>query len=120
MTFSSPHLGQSLAQASLETLVDLPFGVVGMTQDHFVSSYNRFESLLSGMSPENVVGKNFFTEVAPCTNNFLVASRFETESSLDEIIDYVFTYRMSPTKVRLRMLKDAAAGWQFLCVEKAT
>jgi len=91
-----------------------------MTQDHFVTSYNRFESALSGMPPEKVVGKNFFTEVAPCTNNFLVATRFETESSLDDIVDYVFTYRMSPTKVRLRLLKDAAAGWKFLCVEKAT
>jgi hypothetical protein len=34
----------------------------------------------------------------------MVAHRFGTEKTIDDIIDYVFTVRMQPTKVRLRLL----------------
>jgi len=118
MNFQSPDLGRLLADTPPEVLDDLPFGVVRMDIQSIVEFYNRYESELSGISTDNVLGKHFFSEVAPCTNNFLVAIRYETESLLDETLDYVFTYRMAPTKVRLRLLKDAGAGWQFLCVEK--
>ena len=47
----------------------------------------------------------------------MVAARFE-EESLDEQLDYVFTYRMKPTKVRLRLLKSPLAEHQYLLVEK--
>jgi len=59
----------------------------------------------------------FFTEVAPCTNNYLVAGRFEEESTLDETIDYTFTVKMRPTQVKLRLLKDDRAERQYLAVK---
>jgi len=43
-------------------------------------------------------------DVGPCTNNYLVAQRFLDCDELDEQLDYVFTFRMAPTPVRLRML----------------
>ncbi len=98
-------------------LQDTPFGVVAMDADHRVVIYNRAESTLSGLSPDRVVGRHFFSEVAPCTNNFLVAHRFETESDLDATIDYVFTLRMKPTPVRLRLLTRPEAARRFLLVQ---
>ena len=82
-----------------------------------MANYNRFESNLSGLPVDRVVGKHFFEQVAPCTNNYLVAERF-LEEPLDEQLDYVFTYRMKPTKVRLRLLKSPSAEHQYLLVEK--
>jgi hypothetical protein len=38
------------------------------------------------------------------------------EPDLDDTIDYVFTFRMAPTPVRLRMLARAGAGHQYLVV----
>ena len=35
----------------------------------------------------------------------MVAHRFETEPEVDSTIDYVFTFRLAPTKVRLRLMK---------------
>lgn len=117
MEFSSPDLAAQLLKSTPAELDALSFGVVRMDTEGVVQFYNSFESKLSGMSPETVRGKHFFTEIAPCTNNFMVAERFASEPALDATIDYVFTYRMAPTKVRLRLLRDEAAGWQFLCVE---
>ncbi len=104
----------SLPDAQLE---DTTFGVVAMDADHRVVMYNRTESTLSGLSPERVIGRHFFSEVAPCTNNFMVAQRFETESELDATIDYVFTLRMKPTPVRLRLLARPDAPRRFLIVQ---
>jgi photoactive yellow protein len=59
---------------------------------------------------------NFFTDVAPCTNNYLVAGRFDEPGALDERLDYVFTFRMKPTPVRLRLMRDEGADRQFLAV----
>jgi photoactive yellow protein len=72
------------------------------------------------MDPTNVVGKNFFVQVAPCTNNAMVAERYRTDDALDETINYVFTYRMVPTPVTLRLAKRAGADTQYLLVKPAT
>jgi photoactive yellow protein len=118
LTFTLPGLLSSLEAANAVTLDGLSFGVIGMTPDGTVTSYNSAESQLSGLSPANVIGRHFFSAVAPCTNNFMVAHRFEEEATMDHIIDYVFTLRMQPTKVRLRLLKEAGHSHMFLAVER--
>lgn len=110
-------LDQLLA-ADDDVLDALPFGVIGMDDDHQVVLYNRAESALSGLSPERVLGRHFFSEVAPCTNNFMVAQRFEEEETLDAFVDYVFTLRMKPTPVRLRLLRRTGAARQYLLVQQ--
>jgi photoactive yellow protein len=118
LTFAQPGLFESLSEANSAVLDAVPFGVVGMNPDGTVSSYNLFESELAGLEPTTVIGRHFFSQVAPCTNNFMVAGRFETEAAVDDIIDYVFTLRMQPTKVRLRLLKKADQSRMFLAVER--
>ena len=98
-------------------LQDTAFGVVAMDADHRVVMYNRTEASHAGLSPERVVGRHFFSEVAPCTNNYMVAQRFENEDELDATIDYVFTLKMKPTPVRLRMLTRPGAPRRFLLVQ---
>jgi photoactive yellow protein len=115
--FTDTDLLDRLELADDTELDDLPFGVVAMSKDGTVTSYNAAESRLSGLTSANVIGRNFFSAVAPCTNNFLVAYRFETESVLDAMIDYVFTLRIRPTPVRLRLLKQPARRRMYLAVE---
>lgn len=118
LTFSQPGLFASLDAAGLAELDALAFGVIGMAPDGTVISYNTAESQVSGLTPANVIGRHFFSAVAPCANNFMVAHRFETEATLDDVIDYVFTLRMQPTKVRLRLLKQPGHSRMFLAVER--
>jgi photoactive yellow protein len=110
-SFDEPGLLDRLELADEATLDQLPFGVVAMTDNGVVEVYNATESRLSGLSPNKVAGRHFFSAVAPCTNNFMVAQRFETETELDAVINYVFTLRMQPTKVRLRLLKQPLRRW---------
>jgi hypothetical protein len=51
-------------------------------------------------------------------NNFLVAQRFEDEAELDEIVPYVLTLRMRPTKVRLRLLKTPETALSYILIER--
>jgi len=114
--FTAPDLFGLLDAATSETLDDLPFGVVALAPDFTVEQYNRAESKLSGLTPRRVIGRNFFTSVAPCTNNFMVAHRFTAEPELDAVIDYVFTFRLAPLKVRLRLLKRPGVPRMYLAV----
>jgi photoactive yellow protein len=116
-SFTDTSLLDKLEAADDAALDSLPFGVVAMSKDGIVTSYNIAESRLSGLTKANVAGRNFFTSVAPCTNNFLVAHRFQSEPILDAVIDYVFTAYIKPTAVRLRLLKQPARRRMYLAVE---
>ncbi|WP_374444016.1 PAS domain-containing protein [Stella sp.] len=118
IAFADPAAARWLDDATPEACDQLSFGLIAMDRTGVVTSYNAAESRLSGLSPGRVVGRHFFSAVAPCTNNFMVAGRFETEAALDETIDYVFTLRMAPTAVRLRMLKPPGGDRMYLLVER--
>jgi len=96
----------------------LPFGVVGIGADTIVRVYNATEARMSGLDPSTVIGVPFFDAVAQCMNNFLVAQRFEDEPSIDDIIPYVLTLRMRPTKVRLRLLADPEVPCRYVLIER--
>jgi photoactive yellow protein len=96
----------------------LPFGVVGFRGDTIVRVYNATEARMSGLDPSTVVGVPFFDAVGQCMNNFLVAQRFEDEPSIDDIVPYVLTLRMRPTKVRLRLLADPKTPCRYILIER--
>ena len=113
-------------EITLATLTDmqpgmrdaLPFGVVGLQRDGLVGVYNATEARLAGLDAEAVIGSPFFEAVAQCMNNFMVAQRFEDEPELDEIIPYVLTLRMRPTRVRLRLLASPEAALNYILIER--
>lgn len=117
MTFDDPTPLASLEALSDAALDALELGVVRMTTDGKVVGYNRWESERAGLAAPNVIGRHFFESVAPCTNNFMVAERFASEPELDAIIDYTFTFRLRPTKVKLRLLRSSAAAHMYLLVD---
>ncbi len=96
----------------------LPYGVVGFVADTIVQTYNATEARLSGLDPATVIGVPFFEAVAQCMNNFMVAQRFEDEPELDDIVPYVLTLRMRPTKVRLRLLATAGILRRYVLIER--
>lgn len=118
VAFTDPNLFDWLNAATAAEIDTLPFGVVGMTLDGTVDVYNVEEGKLAGLTPSRVIGRNFFTSVAPCTNNFMVAERYRSESDMDVVIDYVFTLRMAPKKVHLRLIRRSDAQQMYLVVEK--
>lgn len=118
----APALGDlALADLDAMSVADLdalPFGVIALDAAGRVESYNVTEGRYAGMSAEAVVGRHFFTAVAPCMNNALVAGRLESEAALDETIDYVLTFRMRPTRVRVRLVKSPASDHRYILIER--
>jgi photoactive yellow protein len=112
-----PALLDGLESVALAEIDDVAFGLVVMDRDGVVRGYNQRESRLSGLAPADVTGRNFFTDVGPCTNNYLVAQRYADSDELDEQLDYVFTFRMAPTPVRLRLLARKGSDRQYLAVQ---
>ncbi len=57
-----------LALLTPDDLDRLPFGLIRLSGDGTILSYNRTESGHSRRTAASVVGRNFFTQVAPCTD----------------------------------------------------
>ena len=117
ITFNDPSIAEWLDASSVENFDSLPFGVVKMNYSGTILSYNQTQSNLSGVSKDNAVGKHFFTQVAPCTNNFMVSEKYNAQQ-LDETLPYMFTYITKPTLVELRLIKGIN-GNQYLLAKKA-
>lgn len=118
--FGDGDLLAVLESSAVESFDDLDFGVVTMDRAGVVIGYNADEGRRAGLSRERVLGRDFFVDVGPCTNNYLVADRYretaELDGALDEELDYEFTFRMRPTPVRLRLLAAQGSPRQYLLV----
>lgn len=118
MIFNEKELIKKLAEADPKLLDELEFGVIGIDREMNTTVYNRTESEFSGLSREFVLGKHLFQQVAPCMNNYLVALRFEREESIDEIIPYVLSFKVTPTPVDLRLMKSPEISVMFLAINR--
>jgi len=121
IAFDETSLHSRLEALTEQELDALEFGVIGFDDKENVSRYNTTESRLAGLSPERVLGHGLFTVVAPCMNNYLVAQRFQDAivagQALDVSIDYVFTLRMRPRKVKLRLLAASGPANRYVVVQ---
>jgi photoactive yellow protein len=115
LNFDAPDLAAGLQALSDVELDALPYGVVEMDTDTRVLRYNLTESGSSGLSPDQVLGRLFFREVAPCGDNRHVSRRFQ-EDSLDETLAYSFSLRMKPVPVTLRLLKAVGSQRMYMLV----
>ncbi|MCT8335533.1 PAS domain-containing protein [Leptospira sp. 85282-16] len=96
-----------------------PFGIVKVDQNGKILLYNKYESELANVPIQTAVGKNFFTEVAICTNNRIFYGRFKegmVTGDLDIAFNYVFTYKMKPTNVVIHLYHDKSSdsNWIFV------
>ncbi|MFM2044537.1 MAG: hypothetical protein RLY86_3113 [Pseudomonadota bacterium] len=99
----------------------LPFGAIQVDGSGIIHRYNRTESRLSGRVVERVIGRNFFTDVAPCTNIPAFAGLFHSgiaAGSLDVAFDFVFDFHMAPTRVAIRMRNGREPDRYWILVQK--
>lgn len=120
LTFEGDNIDVALAEADADDLNRADFGIIQIDDDGEIQFFNRYESELSGVDPDDAVGRNFFTEVAPCTNNRLFRGRFKKglrKNNLDETFTYTYTYRMRPTLVTIHLYRDSR-GDNWIMVQK--
>lgn len=98
---------------TLEQIDDLSFGVVQVDSRGLVTFYSAAESRFSGRRRDDVLGRNFFRDVAPCTNVPLFHGRFlegVRSGRLDEQLDFTFGFWPRPVRVNVRMRNASAPG----------
>lgn len=108
LTFGSESLEKSLSELTEAQLNALAFGAIELNAQGQVLQYNQTEGEITGRSPEQMLGKHFFLEVAPCTQDSEFCQRFEEalrQGSINVIFEYVFDYQMAPTKVKVHMYR---------------
>jgi photoactive yellow protein len=69
LTAAAPSfISQGVNTISEQELDALPYGVIQLDAEGMILRYNSYEATLSGLTKQKVVGKNFFKDVAPCTD----------------------------------------------------
>lgn len=108
LKFGQDNIDNALASMSDTDLDGLAFGAVQLDGNGTILQYNAAESAITGRNAEDVKGKNFFTEVAPCTNTATFFGEFKKgveSGNLNSLFEYTFDYKMQPTRVKVHMKK---------------
>jgi photoactive yellow protein len=119
MSFITPEFLQSLPSLSRVEADAQIFGLIKVNDVGLILLFNKVESELASIPVAQAEGKNFFTQVAPCTNNRLFYGRFKdgvAQNQLDVEFDYIFTYRMRPTQVKIRLYRHLPSQTNYVFV----
>jgi photoactive yellow protein len=109
-SFVPNELLDRLGNLTDDQLDNLDFGVVKVDDAGVVIYTNRYEAELTAVPAERALRRNYFTELAPCTNNRLFFGTFRkgvASGAMNLLFFYTFTYKMSPTEVKVHMYRSA-------------
>ncbi|MEM1204469.1 MAG: hypothetical protein AAGN66_14645 [Acidobacteriota bacterium] len=99
-----------LAALSCREIDHLPFGYIALDTAGKIRKYNRYEAALADVDQDWVLGKNFFSEVAPCTQVREFEGRFRdfADGSIEAsslAFDFVFRFRRGHQNVQIGFLR---------------
>ncbi|HMV76840.1 MAG TPA: photoactive yellow protein [Leptospiraceae bacterium] len=119
MRFVSQEICEKIPKMSPSELDEFDFGIIKLDDSGVIRIYNQTESEKANVPKLSAVGKNFFTAVAPCTNNSLFMGSFRKgveKKEMNFIFPYTFTYKMKPTPVKVHLYRDLATqtNWIFV------
>lgn len=97
----------------------LPFGAIYLDPQGRILRFSKTESEFSGRRPEEVLGRNFFDEVAPCSKGQILYHKFFkgiADGSINLMLDYRFDYGISQAEVRvhLKSTETSKGTWMFI------
>lgn len=97
----------------------LPFGGIRLDHEGVVLAYNAAEAILARRDAARTIGRNFFTDIAPCTQGPVFEGRFRAMMKAlqpaSESFDYDFKFAWGTRRVRIRLLVDRGQnGWIFV------
>lgn len=106
----------------------LPFGVIGLDPDGVILRYNLYESRLARLDRNQVVGRNFFLEVARCTRTDAFEGRFRDfvaaggrardGVSRFERFEFVFDFRFGAQEVSIDIARAPGTERYYLLINR--
>jgi photoactive yellow protein len=104
---------------SSQELDQLPYGAIRLDKEGKILSYNRYESTISGVAKDRALGRNFFKDIAPCTDVKEFHGRFKegiARKKLHEKFRYHFPFKKNPKTVLITLFyhDDTEEVWVFV------
>ncbi len=121
VTFGSEDIDNTLAQLDDAQLDQLAFGAIQLDAQGRILQYNAAEADITGRDPQEMIGKDFFREVAPCANTEAFYGKFKegvASGDLNVMFEYTFDYRMTPTRVKVHMKKALSGDTYWIFVKR--
>ncbi|MBL0173626.1 MAG: PAS domain-containing protein [Gemmatimonadaceae bacterium] len=102
-----------------EQLDRAPYGLIQLDATGRILNYNAVESTLASLTRDEVIGRQFFTEIAPCTKVQEFYGRFKDgviRESLDVSFQFHFAFKQHPRDVTVRLLysKRSRTVWVLI------
>ncbi len=97
----------------------LPFGAVLLDRTGKIVKYNKAEGLISNKVPADVIGMDFFNQVAPCAKGKRFHGefiKFHRSGQINTMFDYKFAYKGTEVNVKIHMKSqpDGQSCWLFV------
>jgi photoactive yellow protein len=121
--FGQNNLANELARMSDTELDELAFGAIELDADGKIIRYNAAEADISSREQAGMVGRNFFSDVAPCTRGEAFEGRFRSAvkaGRMDMQFTYVLDHKMAPTEVRVRMHQAEGKDSYWVLIKRVT
>lgn len=104
-----------------DELDELPQGAIQLDTSGKILQYNLYEESLANVKRDDAIGRNFFTEIAPCTDLKDFRGRFidgVSKKQLHETFRYHFSFRQNPTDVSITLHYSATTNSVWIFVRK--
>ncbi len=109
------ELGHNVEHLDPEAIDACPFGVILLDRQGRILQYNSYEERLANLRRDDVLGKSFFFEVAPCTRVRAFYGRFldgVARGSLNATFGFVFPFSTGTRRVEITLFsQDGDSVW---------
>ena len=113
-----PTLPARVTTLSPAELDSLPFGVIRLDADGKVTFYSKTEAELSGYGDRRAIGRDFFTQMAPCLATPERLRRIDQarrEGTLDISFEQIGDFDDAERELHVRVVSARGGGlWLFL------
>lgn len=107
-----------IERLSTRELDALPFGVVRLDAEGIVTFYSRTEAEQSGFRDRRAIGRNFFTQMAPCLSTpdrHRLINEARRSGTLDIAFEQVGDFDDADRELQVRVISASDGGlWVFL------
>ena len=119
-----PYPVESIPDMDQEELDALPWGVIRLDAKNRVIAYNAFEAKLAHRRRKDVLGRDFFRDVAPCMNvgklAGWVAEAISQRASVNKITSFVLDFPHGRVFVKTALAYDAPSRTTTIAVDPRT
>jgi len=111
---------QKIDSMSPAELDELPFGSIQLSETGEVLQFNAYEGQLASLLPTDVIGKNFFRDVAPCADVKEFAGLFRSgvlARSLHTKFRYHFAFKQRPRNVLVTLFYSPSTSTVWVLIQ---